>query len=99
MQKRRLAVEELGVESFDTSPVPRMRGTVAGHYFTAVNCATDEYVSCAGSCDVDKCFPVATGASGCYPYTCGEPTCVSGVQTCGESSCDPPGCSGPGTPC
>lgn len=76
MNKLKLHLDELAVESFDTSPVTREKGTVVGEEL----CTCPTICTCPGcpSCD-------ATCAQTCDDYTCAascEGTCVASCDSC-----------------
>jgi hypothetical protein len=76
MKKLTLHLDDLAVESFDTSAVVKERGTVLG----------EELCSCAGSCPGQTCE--ATCAFTCDDPTCVEScngTCPGQGYTCNES--------------
>lgn len=69
MKKLKLGLEELAVESFDTTPAHRERGTVVG-----------EQCTCPTACTCPGC---PTCDNTC-PYTCDDQTCPA-CPTCAES--------------
>ena len=78
MNKLKLNLEELGVESFDTQAGVKEKGTVVG----------EQQCSCAGTC-----YPAPTCANTCA-YTCDDatcpacPTCANTcAQTCDDYTC------------
>ena len=76
MNKLKLALEDLSVESFDTSGAEKEKGTVIG-----------EQCSCLGTCPQTAC---ATCPQTCDDYSCAEScygTCAGGGLTCGYESC------------
>ena len=68
MNKLKLQLDDLTVDSFDTSAVAREKGTVV-----AEQCTCGGPVTCAYTCPV-TCDD-ATCAATCY-NTCDDPTCV-----------------------
>ncbi len=86
--KLKLNLDELTVDSFDTTRPAAKQGTVFGEQCTCyTNCTCPGcptcYASCNGTCD-------ATCAGTCA-YTCDDATCVgcSGYETeCGGYTCD-----------
>ncbi|HEV3052155.1 MAG TPA: hypothetical protein VGX50_17735 [Longimicrobium sp.] len=57
---KKLRLEDLDVESFDTTRVPEeQRGTVQGHSGGLNSCFCASFANCSGD-------------SGCHPYTCSE---------------------------
>ncbi|HEU0298009.1 MAG TPA: hypothetical protein VFR37_01115 [Longimicrobium sp.] len=74
MNKLRLHLEELAVESFDTAPAERKKGTVFGEQCTCQTvctcpgCPTCDY-TCPNTCDDASCFG-ATCEGTCWPQ-CG----------------------------
>ncbi|HEU0298007.1 MAG TPA: hypothetical protein VFR37_01105 [Longimicrobium sp.] len=80
MRKLTLALEDLAVESFDTSPAVREKGTVFGEQ----QCTCQSVCSCPGcpTCDVT------------CPNTCDDLTCaVTCYNTCDDYTCET--CQGP----
>ncbi|HEX6371615.1 MAG TPA: hypothetical protein VF006_22030 [Longimicrobium sp.] len=82
--KLTLRLEELSVESFDTSSAEKSRGTVIGEQCTCPTACTCPgcpscYESCNGSCG-------ATCPATCA-YTCDDPECGTGYS-CDETGCD-----------
>lgn len=76
MKKLRLNLEELGVESFDTTREAREKGTVVG----------EQQCTCPTACTCPGCPTCAnTCAQTCDDYTCA----VSCGGSCGYS-CPPP---------
>ena len=78
MQKLKLQLDELRVDSFETSKVREDKGTVCGAQCTCQTvctcpgCATCD-ASCNGSCDDFSCHP-----SGCGDFpSCQGGSCVS----------------------
>lgn len=56
MAKLHLKLEELDVESFETSRMPAGFGTVRANDGTRIECPPDSnLVSCGGSCDFTSC--------------------------------------------
>jgi len=86
MHKLSLNLNELRVESFDTTPVPRKgKGTVFG-----------EQCTCPTACTCPGCPTCATCAYTCYEpgngntceHTCAaEYTCDTCVDTCANTGC------------
>ncbi|HEX2079589.1 MAG TPA: hypothetical protein VHG08_17820 [Longimicrobium sp.] len=80
MKKLMLAVEDLIVESFDTSPAARPRGTVVGQQCTCYTvCTCPGCPTCDGTCPEDP-----SCADTCWD-TCDGRTCW---ESCGPSGCD-----------
>ncbi len=78
MNKLKLTLDALTVESFNTSAVSHAKGTVMG----------EQQCSCAGSCPNQTC--AATCPQTCDDATCAEScygTCAGGGFTCGYESC------------
>jgi hypothetical protein len=74
MNKLKLHLEDLSVETFDTSAVEKENGTVVG-----------EQCSCNGTCPLTVC---ATCPQTCDDYSCAEScggTCPGQGFTCNES--------------
>src|SRR3954466_5307991 len=93
MKKLSLDLDQLTVESFDTSAAARPRGTVRGFDITASTCYEEGCwcISDGGTCNTD------CGQNTCN--TCNQATCpgYSCVIACppsnhGEFSCAPPSC-------
>lgn len=97
MEKLKLALEDLVVESFTPAAGPQEPGTVHAHESGPY---TDECQSCGMQTD---CGDPCDGGS----YTCGCPTgtCYGyytcpGAYTCGEvDTCRYPECTAPGAQC
>lgn len=81
MNKLKLSMEDLSVESFDTSTVRAEKGTVFGEQqctcYTVCTCPG--CYTCEGTCPND-----ATCADTCWE-TCDDFTCL---ETCGFSNCE-----------
>ena len=78
MNKLKLHLDDLAVESFDTCDREKEKGTVVG-----------EQCSCNGTCPLTVC---ATCANTCddatCAYTCDDATCPASCNgTCGGASC------------
>jgi hypothetical protein len=91
MKKLKLELDNLTVESFDTTGVQKPRGTVVGEQCTCwTNCDTCPGcptcdATCAYTCDDATCPNCPTCAASCNG-TCNEYTCYG---TCaGEYTCD-----------
>jgi len=84
MKKLSLDLDQLTVESFDTSTAKRPAGTVRAHAYTDTSCR--ELICGCGptnfTCETD-----------CDEYTCGD-SCVNACPPTyhGEFSCAPPSC-------
>ncbi|HEY0016230.1 MAG TPA: hypothetical protein VGC13_07920 [Longimicrobium sp.] len=98
MKKLKLQLDDLGVESFDTTCTVREKGTVVGEQGTCTcntqctcpGCPTC-YNTCAYTCDDATCPACPTCAASCNG-TCVGATCY---DTCGAScydSCRPRDC-------
>ncbi|HEX6042547.1 hypothetical protein [Longimicrobium sp.] len=98
MQKLKLNLEDLSVDSFDTTRSERPKGTVFGEQCTCytqctcpgcptcdASCNGTCYASCNGTCDV-SCNGTCAGTCGdsCYD-TCGGYTC-DGRRACGYTA-------------
>jgi hypothetical protein len=89
MKKLNLKLDDLKVDSFGTTPVPRERGTVranSGCAYTDVGC-TEYWSTCpSGPADTDYFCPVTGQVScGCdsgEPETCAWPCRVSDLTNC-----------------
>lgn len=79
--KIKLQLEDLAVDSFDTTPVERGKGTVFGAQdpCTCYTCTCPGCPTCAGTCPADP-----SCADTCW-NTCDDWTCVA---TCGFTNCD-----------
>jgi hypothetical protein len=88
MNKLKLHLEDLSVESFDTERMEKAKGTVVGEQLcTCASCPGQ--ATCDYTCDDATC-----------PYTCDDNTCVGSCQTCSPScwdTCRPRQCYGTGT--
>jgi hypothetical protein len=87
MKKMKLNLEQLAVDSFDTSAAPQPRGTVFGEEYTNLT-----HCSCPGhpSCDGYDTCQGSPSCDGVCTYTQGNDTCditCHGAFTC-ELSCD-----------
>ena len=88
MKKLKLNLDELKIESFETSvQKPNNKGTIHGN-ITGNTC--DE-PTCAGTCPENPCPTNNTCETDCGQNTCGGMTCVDTacVHTC-DFSCDFP---------
>ena len=93
MKKRKLDLDELDVETFETAESSRERGTVIGHA-TLRACTLDctANYSCGGTCGYESCHASACcatwqescgGYGSCYPNaTCGEDYCTGYLSPC-----------------
>jgi hypothetical protein len=84
MNKLKLHLDDLSVESFDTERLEKAKGTVVGEQCTCPGVAT-----CDFTCDDPTC-----------PYSCDDNTCVGSCQTCSPTcwdTCRPRICYGTGT--
>ena len=74
---RKLNLDELSVDSFETNAQPASRGTVKGHEWTEpFVCGESDLVSCGGSC----------GFTNCGDRTC-APGCTADVSCNGTCNC------------
>lgn len=84
MKKLMLAVEDLTVESFDTSPAGRPRGTVVGRQCTCyTECTCPGCPTCDGTCPEDP--SCADTCETCDGMSCWESCGPSGCDTCDYS--------------
>jgi hypothetical protein len=98
MEKLRLSLDELVVESFAPAAMPEPFGTV--HAAQQSGPHTDECASCVASCNGTCAGSCETCAISCYG-TCFALACnPTSVDTCGEQytcagqfSCDAPACT------
>jgi hypothetical protein len=73
-----LKLEDLAVDSFDTTTPQKARGTVFGEQCTCyTNCTCPGCPTCDATC----------GAT--CPYTCDDATCAGSCACSGEDTCDP----------
>jgi hypothetical protein len=80
MNKLKLSIEDLSVESFDTSAVRKEKGTVFGEQCTCYTvCTCPGCNTCDGTCPNDH-----TCGDTCW-NTCDDFTCL---ETCGISNCE-----------
>ena len=97
MKKMTLDLDQLSVDSFDTSAPPEKRGTVFGEEYTPfTHCTCPGHPSCDG---YDTCQGTPS-CDGVCTYTQGDPSCditCHGRFTC-EPSCDYT-CDGYGATC
>ena len=78
MRKRRLEIDRLAVESFDTAAAPAPRGTVKAHAASEFPCTWDTCYKSCGWSDVD----------------CHTQACRTDWETCGAfGSCCPVECA------
>ena len=88
MAKLKLQLDDLLVDSFQTTEPQKPKGTVFGEQCTCyTNCTCPGCPTCDASCN-GTCD--ATCAGTCA-YTCDDATCVgcgSGYDTCGGYTCD-----------
>ncbi|HEU0014373.1 MAG TPA: hypothetical protein VFQ45_11850 [Longimicrobium sp.] len=77
MKKLSLCLDELCVESFDTTPAAKnQRGTVHAEQCTCpTNCTCPGCPSCDASCPWT------------CPWTCDDNTCISCANTCQNTGC------------
>lgn len=101
MQKLSLKLDELLIESFDTSPGSRARGTVRGQdytldcsVYTGSICCSDSYCSGCGACTPAGTYDGNTCLSTCHQIDCG---CTGYNGTC-DLSCNGT-CGGQGDTC
>jgi hypothetical protein len=84
MNKLKLDLNELSVESFDTTRVEKDKGTVFGEQCTCpTQCTCPGCPTCDGTCPNNQTCQVT-----CY-YTCDDRTC----ETCQGPSCQPDQCA------
>lgn len=92
MKKMSLRVEELAVESFETSGKLAQRGTVAAHESETdlVSCTSCGQTYCGNSCDYCSGWNTCNGCTGTgcptYDPTC-EQTAPDPVGTCCRLQC------------
>lgn len=76
---RKLTLDSLTVESFDTAPIaPRQRGTVDAHQvrtWNAQQCGETKHFDCTPACSWDTSCPTV-----CFGET--ENTCPSALDDC-----------------
>jgi hypothetical protein len=90
---RKLNLDQLSVESFETNTQPAARGTVRGNEWTEpFECGESDLVSCGGSCGYTNCGD-HTCAHGCTgDASCGNScNCPTRPITCQYTSPDPIG--------
>jgi hypothetical protein len=91
MRKFKLDLDNLRVDSFDTTPTKEMevRGTVKAQYDTCATCTCCTCYTDCGTCPTccGTCYYTDCGT--CYDYTCCGTcdSCGSCYDTCG-GSCD-----------
>jgi hypothetical protein len=88
---RKLNLDQLSVESFETNTQPAARGTVRGNEWTEpYECGESDLVSCGGSCGYTNCDDRT--CRGCTGASCGSTcTCPTREITCEATSPDPVG--------
>jgi len=86
MKKLSLDLDQLAVESFDTTAeAARSRGTVRGHVLTDTTCGQficDCPTGSGESCQADLC-----GSDVCESADCGSINCPTAWHTCNKPSC------------
>jgi hypothetical protein len=95
VNKLKLDLDELAVESFDTCGVDREKGTVLGEEqctCPGVTCANTCPATCAHTCDDATCPQCPTCAASCNG-TCDDPSCWGSCgatcwETCGRTCID-----------
>jgi hypothetical protein len=79
MKKLSLKLDQLHVDSFDTTPTEKRKGTVFGEQCTCwTQCGQNTCPGCP-TCD-NTC-------AGTCPYTCDDNTCISCANTCANGGC------------
>lgn len=88
MKKLKLALDDLSVETFDTSPARREKGTVMG----------EQECTCPTACTCPTCPTCCNTCEASCPYTCDDATCpetcddtcdnFTCLYTCGFSNCE-----------
>lgn len=81
---RKLNLDQLSVESFETNAQPAGRGTVRGNEWTEpFECGESDLVSCGGSCGHTNCNDHTCA------YNCTQQVSCNGTCNCGtrEISC------------
>lgn len=89
MKKLKLALDDLAVETFDTTPAAREKGTVVGE---------QEPCTCPTQCTCPTCPTCCNTCEATCPYTCDDNTCANTcentcddftcIYTCGFSNCE-----------
>jgi hypothetical protein len=74
MRKLKLSIDTLAVQSFDTAPIARGRGTVHGKQIDAFGVAVDTVVDARTHPDCPSPLCVDTPLASC-DGTCGAPGC------------------------
>jgi hypothetical protein len=100
MNKLKLSLEDLRIDSFQTTPSEKAKGTVFGEQCTCYTQCTCPgcptcYASCNGSCDAScngTCDASCDGACGTWDPSCGGNSCD---YTCAGYATNP----GPEYPC
>lgn len=91
MNKLKLRLDDLSVESFDTQRMDREKGTVIGEECSCGGtCDATCPNTCAYTCDDNTCL-----------YTCDDATCAGTCDTCSPScwdTCRPRQCFGTTVP-
>lgn len=76
VQKLKLQLDDLRVETFDTVPVQKVKGTVFGEQCTCyTECTCPGCATCEESCD-------GTCGWSCSPSNCGDPSCGTACESC-----------------
>lgn len=77
MKKLSLSLENLRVDSFDTTPADaKPRGTIFG-----------EQCTCPSNCTCPGCPTCDATCPNTCPYTCDDNTCITCVETCANTGC------------
>jgi hypothetical protein len=90
MNKLKLRLDDLSVESFDTVRAERSKGTVMGQELCSCGGTCAGQATCDYTCDDPTC-----------PYTCDDNTCAATCDTCSPScwdTCRPRICYGTTVP-
>lgn len=99
MDRRKLSLQDLVVESFQTDEAHGARGTVKAHDYSEA-CYTDEFNtcpnSCGGTCEPEYTCGTCAISCGGTCHTCPEScwgTCAAEYTCGGQFSCDVPACT------
>jgi hypothetical protein len=87
MRKLNLELDDLSVETFETSSFTEERGTVRGYDTGEVLCGESDVVSCGGSCYVTHCGNPSCFQAGCTGGGETDMSCVHSGPAAHETCC------------
>jgi hypothetical protein len=88
MNKLKLALDDLSVESFSTDTAPEWTGTVHGHLDTAGECNTEDFTNCTcdNPCTSDGYATIDAALCG-TAYNCGSTQTVNALSCANTGIC------------